>query len=486
MAKTGSPPARPRIVAVAQQKGGTGKTTIVCNVAAAIARIDPTVQTVIVDLDSQGSSSLQMTGHAHADVGSWDYVIAGRMPRGFIRRTHVDTCLIIPATQRLLLSDADILSQDLSYPEVGRRMRANMRSVDLILIDCPAGFGAVSTLAMAVADIVLMPTQPAFFAVKSLRQTVRHMERLRRDAAERCAIALSMVDADSPVHATIADHIRAEFGSMVLHTPLPLDPAAEEAAATNTLVTETAPGSAIARAFAAFAVDVLRRARVQTKADLKAFALDPVPAPTPKPAPTPAPTSEQASDPQPDPTPAPASADLPPIPPPPSLGGPAVGRTDAPRLAETNAPPLSAPPPPPEAVPRPRLPASPHAPPPAAAGEEALDPIPAALRERGRPDADADTRDADTRDADARGDAPVSVLDALEGRNAAAATPPTPKPRRRWRTALGWGVALAAFAATAVLVFRLVDTADALLALGATALVAVPILGYVFYVLKRV
>lgn len=481
MAKGGAPPARPRVVAVAQQKGGTGKTTIVCNLAATIANIDPTVQTVIIDLDSQGSASLQMTGHAHAKTGAWDYVISGRMPKGFIQRTHIDTCLIIPATQRLLLSDTDMIAHDVSYPEIGRRLRANMRSVDLILIDCPAGFGAVSTMAMAIADLVLMPTQPAFFAVKSLRQTIKHVERLRRNGRDRCAIALSMIDADNPVHTTIADHIRSEFKSIVLPTPLPLDAAAEEAAATNTLVVETSPQSAVSAAYPSFAAAVMRRAGIEPKFDVPVYEPKPVqrpatsvqapptdPAPAaPEPQAQPAPQTHTAPAEPPPPSPATGPATLPPIPPPPGLGGPPVvnsAEPETPQTPETRNDPSG--------PPRPRLPLSPHDPPAVIESEPALtpppseqveDPIPYGLRAKPLPSA-------------------------LEATVSESGSPPAhPRPKRR----LFKRIVLSVFGAAILggvgyVTIRFLDTADALLALGATALVAIPVLGYVFFVLKRV
>jgi|GEM_PF-1909179 len=423
---------RPRVLAVAHQKGGTGKTTIVCNLAAVIADLDPTLQTVIIDLDSQGSATLQMTGQSHADVGSYDYVIAGKMPKGFIRRTHLEPCLIIPATRRLTLSDMDMVAKGLSYPELGRRLRDNMRSVDLIILDCPAGFGAISTMAMAIADVVLMPTQPAFFAVKSLRQTLRHMEQLRRNAHEKCAVILSMYEPDSRVHQTIADHIHSEFADMVIPTRIPIDPAAEEAAAANTLVVETSPKAPSSQAFRTMAVHILRRVGIEPKFLAAPGQTLPDVSPPPEPRPSkPETTEAEAPPPQPIPTP------LPPIPPPPSMTQQKLELPAMPGEAVQGTPN--------QATPR---------------TESVIEAIPDGLH-------------------------PKPDMDRLTDTTPVSAAPKQQSKRRTWKHLLVGLCTAIGIAAAVLLGLTADDTEELMIAISVAVVVVIPFLGYLFYVLKR-
>ena len=195
-------------------------------------------------------------------------------------------------------------------------------------------------MAMAVADLVLMPTQPAFFAVKSLRQTLRHMERLRRDAHKKCAVVLSMMEPENRVHQTITDHIQTEFTTMVIPTRIPLDTATEEAAAANTLVVETSPNAPSSQAFRTMAVHVLRRLGIEPK--FLTAPERPLPEVSAPPETLP-PETEPPETTPPESTPPDAAAAaapttvLPPIPPPPSMAATPLSSAPSP-LTKVEAP----------------------------------------------------------------------------------------------------------------------------------------------------
>ena len=246
----------PAILAVAHQKGGTGKTTTVCNLAACFAGAGNGYRVVVIDLDPQAAASHQLSQGGLSAIGSYEVIVEGQIARGAIQLTKIQHCLLIPATDKLIMSEIDATTRNLDFDQVRERLLENLRGTDLIIVDCPAGFGTIATMAMVIADLVLIPTTPLHFETIALRQTIEHLERLRRNARSRLSVVLTMCDSDNAAQNKMSADIRAEWKSLVSSVHIPRDPAMEEALVAETAVVDHQPQSQSALAYGRLAVDV--------------------------------------------------------------------------------------------------------------------------------------------------------------------------------------------------------------------------------------
>jgi len=238
-----------RIIAVAHQKGGTGKTTTVCALAASFAALKPGFKVCVIDLDPQGATTVHLGGEGPFQTGSYDAVIAGKPLAETWRKSQIENCVLIPATSRLILSELDLASRTLSFDAVAARLKDPTLGFNLIIIDCPSGFGMISTMIMTIADLVVIPTPPLFFATRALRETISYLNRLRRDARVYTAVVLTMFDADSSIHSVMAAKIRRDWGDLVLPIEIPFEDNVEQAAVESRLLQTQFTTSGAAKAY---------------------------------------------------------------------------------------------------------------------------------------------------------------------------------------------------------------------------------------------
>lgn len=188
--------AGPKTLVFAQQKGGTGKTISVCWLAWLLARDH---RVVVIDLDPQGAATalLKSSGpHLH---GAYDLLVGGEIPKDAVVRSKFSNCMLVPATDALIMAEMDIRVQSLVFDDVRKRVAKAFQSFDYVLIDCSGGLGILNSLAMSISDTVLMPLPEGALEERALHATYRHMSRMRRDVAD-VALALPVMrqDGDAP------------------------------------------------------------------------------------------------------------------------------------------------------------------------------------------------------------------------------------------------------------------------------------------------
>lgn len=182
----------PKTFAFAQQKGGTGKTISVCWLAWLLARNH---RVVVIDLDPQGAATalLESSGpHLH---GAYDLLMGGEIPKDVVVRSKFSNCMLVPATDALIMAEMDIRVQSLVFGDVRKRIAKAFQSFDYVLIDCSGGLGILNSLAMSISDTVLMPLPEGVLEERALHATYRHMSRMRRDVAD-VALALPIMRQD--------------------------------------------------------------------------------------------------------------------------------------------------------------------------------------------------------------------------------------------------------------------------------------------------
>ncbi len=212
------------IMAIANQKGGVGKTTTTINLAAALALEG--FKVLMVDLDPQGNASTGL-GLSHADRGAGTYgLIAGSVSLAAVTQaTMLDNLFIVAAEPDLAGAELELVAEDEREFRLRRALHtATARLYDFILIDCPPSLGLLTLNGLVAADSVLVPLQCEFFALEGLSQLMRTIERVKQSlntALSLQGILLTMYDRRNNLSDLVADDARSFFGAKVYETVIP-------------------------------------------------------------------------------------------------------------------------------------------------------------------------------------------------------------------------------------------------------------------------
>ncbi|MDO5033825.1 MAG: AAA family ATPase [Actinomycetaceae bacterium] len=220
-------PPRPLVAAVANQKGGVGKTTSVVNLSVALAQAGLSV--IVIDSDPQGNASTALGIEHHQGTPSTYDVLSGSMsleeclqPCG-----EAEKLLVCPAT--IDLSGAELELSSVTQREFVLRRAikdylAVHRDVDVILIDCPPSLGLLTLNSFVAADQVIVPIQTEYYALEGLSMLVGTVEKIRdylNPDLRIGGILLTMFDRRTNLSAEVAEEIRHYFPGVVLETPIP-------------------------------------------------------------------------------------------------------------------------------------------------------------------------------------------------------------------------------------------------------------------------
>jgi chromosome partitioning protein len=225
---------KPRIITVANQKGGVGKTTTAINLATALAAIGERV--LIVDIDPQGNASTGL-GIDRQDrvVSSYDVLTGALDLVSAALPTAVPGLSIVPSTLDLLGIEMEIASAPdrvLRLRNAIRLANASGSPFSYVLIDCPPSLNLLTLNSMAAADSVLVPLQCEFFALEGLSQLLETVEQVRNSINPELTIqgiVLTMYDGRNNLANQVVDDVRAHMGEKVYETIIPRNVRVSEA-----------------------------------------------------------------------------------------------------------------------------------------------------------------------------------------------------------------------------------------------------------------
>ncbi|HXF56637.1 MAG TPA: ParA family protein [Actinomycetota bacterium] len=260
-APAAGPASRPkaRVIAIANQKGGVGKTTTAVNLGACLAEAGRRV--LVVDLDPQGNASTGLgVGHGAQGRTIYDVISGGADVREAVVSTDVEGLWAVPSTIDLAGAEIELVSQFSRESRLARALDGVLFDYDFILVDCPPSLGLLTVNALTAADELIVPIQCEYYALEGLGQLLRNVRLVQQNVNPRLrltGIVLTMFDPRTRLADQVVAEVRAFFGPRVYDSVIPRSVRLAEAPGFGRPIVRYDPNSKGAAAYRALAREVL-------------------------------------------------------------------------------------------------------------------------------------------------------------------------------------------------------------------------------------
>lgn len=254
-----------RIIALANQKGGVGKTTTALNLAAVLAEKGKRV--LLVDSDPQGNASSGVgVFKTSEEKNIYNCYIGAKEAAACILPTKLKHLSVLPASIDLVGVEVELISQENREKRLKSLLRPVKELFDYILIDCPPSLGLLTINSLTAADSVLIPLQCEYFALEGLAQLVQTVRKVKKNLNRELYIEgllLTMYDRRNRLTHSVASEIQKHFGDQVYRTVIPRNVRLSESPSYGQTIVEYDAGSTGAKAYRQLGVEFLKRAKAR-------------------------------------------------------------------------------------------------------------------------------------------------------------------------------------------------------------------------------
>jgi chromosome partitioning protein len=255
------PPGPARVLAVANQKGGVGKTTTAINLATALAACEKRV--LVIDLDPQGNATTGLgVPRPRRDESVYAALLDSQPLARLKRATEVPRLELVPSSVDLAGAEVELVDDEARQRRLAEALAPLRGDYDYILIDCPPSLSFLTVNALVAADAVLVPLQAEFYALEGLSHLMQTIERVKRSFNPGLAIqgvVLTMVDRRNKLSEMVEADVRGHLGTQVYETTIPRNVRVSEAPSFGKPVLLYDLACAGAQAYLRLAGELLRR-----------------------------------------------------------------------------------------------------------------------------------------------------------------------------------------------------------------------------------
>lgn len=260
-----------RILAVANQKGGVGKTTTAVNVAAGLAAAEKRVLLVDGDPQANATSGLGLPATAF-NISSYDVLLdPSTAKQAIVRSVHFQSLDLMPATPDLAAAEIELVAENRRELRMRDGLDQVRQAYDFIIIDCPPSLGLVTLNMLAAADAVLIPLQCEYYALEGLSQLLRTIETVQGGVSPHLTIegvVLTMFDSRLNLSRQVVEDARAHFGNLVFTHVVPRNIRLAEAPSFGKPIIAYDVGSVGAQAYLGVVRELIERTKISREPSL--------------------------------------------------------------------------------------------------------------------------------------------------------------------------------------------------------------------------
>ena len=253
----------PRILAIANQKGGVGKTTTAVNLGTALAAVGR--QVLLIDLDPQANATTGFGIRPDPEaLNSYDLLLGDAQLQDVVVRTIVPGLDLIPTSVHLSGAEVELVTESGREFKLREALRGKVSEYEYVFIDCPPALGLLTLNALIASDAVLVPLQCEYYALEGVSHLVRTIERVKNafnPPLDVQGVVLTMYDRRNNLCEAVASDVRSYFGAKVYDTVIPRNVRVSEAPSHGKPVLLYDIACAGAQAYAHLASEVLKRER---------------------------------------------------------------------------------------------------------------------------------------------------------------------------------------------------------------------------------